>query len=62
MAKKPPDAVNKLIAQAGKNKAAKAKREPTVARRMRLRKPNAKPAPTNVLNLIAQALDRKKGR
>lgn len=63
MAKKPAKNVDNLIAKAQKNKAAKAKSQPTVADRMRLRKQKpAKPAPTHVLTLIAQALGRKKGR
>jgi hypothetical protein len=47
--KKPPKAVNKLI-----NKHAKMKPEKPP-------RTHSKPAPTNVLSLIAQALNRKKG-
>lgn len=61
MTKKPADNVNRLIAQAGRNKAAKAKKMPTVAKEMHLRKQKPKSAPTHVLSLIAQAMKGKKG-
>lgn len=60
--KKPAKNVQKLVAKASKSKADKAKRQPTVAKKMRLRGGKQKSAPTAVLNLIAQALGRKKGK
>jgi hypothetical protein len=61
--KKPAKNVKALAAKAEKSKAAKAKQQPTVAKRIRLRgdKPKPKGAPTHVLTLLAQALSRKKG-
>lgn len=61
--KKPAKNVQKLVAKAGKSKAAKAKKQPTVAKEMRLRGgKQQKSAPTHVLTLIAQALGRKKSK
>lgn len=60
--KKPAKNVQNLAAKAQKAKAEKAKRQPKVAKEMRLRGAKKKPAPTHVLTLIAQALARKKSK
>lgn len=60
--KKPPKNVQNLAAKAQKAKAQKTKKQPKVAKEMRLRGKKQKSAPTHVLTLIAQALGRKKGK